>query len=79
MNTVNIKIENCLDCPHCYTYGILTSDSFEHEEGAYCRKVEDKSLNGFGKNGTHKLICSDDWDLRKYAKIPDWCPMLKED
>lgn len=37
MNIATLHIENCLDCPHCYTDRILTADSFEHEEGAYCR------------------------------------------
>lgn len=77
MNTAVLRIENCLDCPHCYTDRILTADSFEHEEGAYCKMVVDKSTQGFGKNGMHKLICTDDWDLRQYAGVPSWCPLLK--
>lgn len=76
MNIATLRIENCLDCPHCYTNRILTADSFEHEEGAYCSEVVDKSTNGFGKNGQHKLIGSDDWNLRSYTKIPRWCPLL---
>lgn len=76
MNIATLQIENCLDCPHCYTDRILTADSFEHEEGAYCSKVVDKSTDGFGKNGRHKLIGSDDWHLRDCTKVPTWCPLL---
>lgn len=78
MNTVTFHVENCLDCPRCYTDSIYTADSFEHEEGAYCSVIEDKSKNGFGKNGKHKLIGSDDWHLRDYTKVPDWCPLLNK-
>jgi len=73
---VTFCIKNCLDCPACYTERIFTADSFEHEEGAYCSEVVDMSRNGFGKNGKHKLIGTDDWDLRNYTKIPNWCPLL---
>lgn len=77
MSTVYLKIENCLDCPNCYTNKIFTADSFEHEVGAYCLKVEDKSKIGFGKNGRNKLIGFDDWNLRAYTKVPDWCPLME--
>lgn len=78
MNIATLHIENCLDCPHCYTDRILTADSFEHEEGAYCRLAEDTSYGRFGQNGKHKLIGSDDWHLRDYTKVPDWCPLLNK-
>lgn len=78
MNAAVLYVENCLDCPHCYTDRILTADSFEHEEGAYCKAVDDTSMDGFGKNGKHKLIGSDDWHLRNYTKVPAWCPLLSK-
>lgn len=78
MNIATLHVENCLDCPHCYTDRILTADSFEHEEGAYCRLTEDTSYGSFGQNGKHKLIGSDDWHLRDYTKVPDWCPLLNK-
>lgn len=77
MNTITINITNCLDCSNCYTNKIYTADPFEHETGAYCSKVNDTDTNGFGKNGKHKLINFDDWDLRKYTQIPNWCPLLE--
>lgn len=78
MNEVTFKIDNCLKCNNCYTAPILTADSFEHEEGAYCKLVKDPSFDGFGKNGEHKLIGSDDWHLENYTHIPDWCPLLNK-
>lgn len=76
MNEVIVRIDNCLKCINCYTAPILTTDSFEHEEGAYCKLVSDRSTSGFGKNGQHKLIGSDDWHLENYTQIPNWCPLL---
>lgn len=63
-------IDNCLDCEYCETDRICSPDSFDHDEGAYCKKVSN--------NGKHRLIAVDDWDLRKYTQIPNWCPKLSE-
>ena len=68
MNTYTKIIDNCLDCDCCKVRPIYTPDSWDHEEGAYCKEVIEK--------GKEKLIVADDWDLRKYSKIPDWCPKL---
>lgn len=68
MNQYTKLIDNCLDCDCCSVRPIYTADSWEHEEGAYCKEVIE--------NGKEKLIVADDWDLRKYSKIPDWCPKL---
>ena len=73
-NTAKIIIENCLNCPYHYCESILTADSWEHETGCYCKKVEDKSTDSWGSNGKHRLVGSDDWHLELYTKIPDWCP-----
>ncbi|RHU02295.1 hypothetical protein DW711_10245 [Ruminococcus sp. AM27-16] len=68
MNTCTKIIDNCLDCNSCLVDRILTADSWDHEVGAYCKEVL--------KNGKPRLIVSDDWDLRKWSKVPDWCPNL---
>lgn len=68
MNKYIKIVDNCLDCDRCSVRPIYTADSWEHEEGAYCKEVIE--------NGKEKLIVADDWDLRKYSKIPDWCPKL---
>lgn len=68
MNAYTKIIDNCLDCDCCKVRPIYTPDSWDHEEGAYCKEVIE--------NGKEKLIVADDWDLRKYSKIPDWCPKL---
>lgn len=72
MNKVTFEIDNCGDCPYSYTERIYTPDPFEHEEGIYCSKVEDKK----SYNKKNKLITSDEWDIRKWSQIPDWCPFL---
>lgn len=70
-NKVCFEIDNCCDCPNHYIERIYTADSFEHEEGLYCSKVDDK--NSYNKK--HKLVVADDWDVRKSSQIPDWCPI----
>jgi len=72
--SIKIELENCCDCPHHYIEKIYTPDPFEHEEGCYCAKVEDK--NSYNKR--HKLVVADDWDIRKWSEIPNWCPLLRE-
>ena len=62
------RIENCCDCGYSHRERLYTPDSFEHEEGLYCTKC-------VSKDGMSRLICSDDKDLRKYAKVPEWCPL----
>lgn len=76
MNVLNVNIDNCMDCKNHYVDRILTADSFEHEEGVYCKLCPDTSYGKFGQNGRHRLVCSDDWNVRKYSQIPDWCPLL---
>lgn len=71
MNQYTKLIDNCLDCDCCSVRPIYIADSWEHEEGAYCKEVIE--------NGKEKLIVANDWDLRKYSKIPDWCPKLIKD
>ena len=72
MNEVCLKITNCCDCPNHHIERIYTPDSFEHEEGVYCSKVEDE--NSYNKK--HRLVVSDDRDVRKWSRVPDWCPLL---
>ena len=62
------RIDNCCDCGYSNRERIHTADSFEHEEGLYCTKF-------CSVDGTPRLICSDDKDLRPYANVPEWCPL----
>jgi hypothetical protein len=75
MNKVTFthEIDNCCDCPYSYNESIYTPDSFEHEIGIYCSKIKDEKSYSIKK---HKLIVADEWDLREYSQIPDWCPLL---
>lgn len=73
MNKVSFEIDNCCDCPYSYTEKVYTPDPFEHEEGIFCSRVEDQ--NSYNKK--NKLIVADEWDIRKWSQIPDWCPLLK--
>lgn len=73
MNKVCFEIDNCCDCPHHYKERIYTPDSFEHVTGVYCSKVID--MNSYNKK--HKLVIADDFDVRKWSQIPDWCPLKR--
>lgn len=73
-NKVCFEIDNCCDCPNHYKEKIYTPDPWEHETGVYCSKVEDK--NSYNKQ--HKLIVADEWDVKKWSQIPDWCPLLSQ-
>ena len=74
LNRACLYIENCCDCPYSYKENILTADPFEHEYGVYCSKVEDNN----SYNGRNKLVAADDWDVKKYSQVPDWCPIKCE-
>lgn len=74
INKVQFEIDNCCDCPYHYIEHIYTPNSFEHEEGAFCSKVNNKK----SYNRKHKLIVADDWDVRKCSNIPDWCPVKQQ-
>ena len=73
MNKVTFEIDNCCDCPNSYQERVYTPDPFELETGCYCSKVEDKH----SYNKKHKLVAADE-DVREWAQIPDWCPLLRE-
>lgn len=66
MAKVSIEISNCCECKNHDIRRIYTGDSFEYVEGVYCTACNDR------------LVVSDDRDVRKYADIPDWCPLIKK-
>lgn len=72
-NRVSFSINNCCDCPFSHEERVYTPDPFEHEFGVYCTKVPDSS----SYNGKYKLVVADE-DVREWAKIPNWCPLLKK-
>lgn len=73
-------VTNCSQCRHHIIRQIWTQDWFEHEEGLYCTLVEDCSdswaRHTSGGPTNYRLVISDDWDVRRYADVPDWCPLL---
>lgn len=73
------KIVNCADCRFHTKHQIWTPDSFEHEYGIFCSKTKADSTT-LTLDGTidEKLVVTDDWDPKKYAKVPEWCPMLSK-
>ena len=74
MNVVCIKIDNCCDCPNHCEEKIYTADPWDHEMGVFCTKVPDKN----SPNKKDKLVAEDDWNVRRWSQVPDWCPILKK-
>lgn len=67
--SVKLKIESCIDCPHCKTERDWTEDSFETCERWDC------AFNGLNKKKNIRRYV--DWyDHSKF--IPDWCPLAKK-
>lgn len=52
MNSFTITVTNCLDCPDHDVRPIYTPDSWDHEEGCYCKLVKDQK-------GHDKLVAGD--------------------
>lgn len=65
------KIENCCDCKHSHIEKIYTPDSWEHESGIFCSITKTRE-------GKDRLVVADEWNLRKWSRIPDWCPKLQK-
>ena len=77
MNKVCLEITNCCDCPNHYkqrVYKESAENPDAHEIGVYCSKVGDKD----SYNQKHKLVVMDDNDVRTWADVPDWCPLLEQ-
>ena len=83
MSSVNIKIDNCLDCPHCVT-GMDPDphDSFCMDDMySACTKVKNDRQNTNSNHGAdrqeHKIItcAARPYQLRKESKVPYWCPL----
>ena len=81
--TITKHITSCLQCEYHTIRQIYTPDSFEHEEGLYCKLVEDHTeswvRHTYGGPTYYRLVVADEWDVRRYADIPDWCPRLHSD
>ena len=74
---LKIKVENCIDCPYSERHQMVTHDSFEHDVGVFCSKVEDDEREHHTYDGiiTKKLIFSFEWPSEiEVQEIPDWCP-----
>ena len=68
---VKYEIDNCLDCPH-HLDGIdcTTEDEFCYDDHiVVCELANDKEIT---------TQCRP-YNLRKECRIPDWCPLIKEE
>ena len=84
MGVITLKIDNCMDCPHSLVSDIFTADSWEHEVGCFCKKTVDEKYKKEWTNATrsgvlpYRCVGSDDWYLKEYTDVPDWCPFKQE-
>ena len=77
---IEFKVDKCVYCPFHEKHQIMTADSFEHEIGIYCSKVEDISdswaRNTYDGRVDKKLVVADDWHANECSDVPDWCPCI---
>ena len=70
------KLYIVIDVQNDFVSGSLGSEKAQEvtpKIADFLSKVKDKN----SYNEKHKLVTSDEWDVRKWSQIPDWCPMLK--
>lgn len=79
---ITLIIENCAKCPFHEVHQIVTPDSFEHEFGIYCTKVDDHedSFERYTYDGRieKRLVVADDRDPELFSKVPSWCPIIAQ-
>lgn len=62
---VNLKIENCGQCPYKVTVRHYTADPFETEFDWRCKK------------NNNAVIVTLDWNDKTRPDIPKWCPLIE--
>ena len=78
MTKIQFELKDCQDCPFCVSNKYYTSDSWEHAEDYWCRKVPaDNSADDDyqRKTKTHKLIAGYIEWRREMPPVPTWCPI----
>ena len=69
MPKIVLDIKSCKKCPHFNEERMYTSDSFELAFDWFCKKADNRKIQGYVE-----------WHEERKIKIPDWCPiLLKED
>ena len=79
--TVNLKIDNCQDCPHYRTItSEYTGDSFDMaDEDSLC--THPKTVGRRACKGAHEavwgrpIVVSERWLKRTDTVVPKWCPL----
>ena len=52
--------------------------------GCFCKKTVDEKYKKEWTNATrsgvlpYRCVGSDDWHLKEYTDVPDWCPFKQE-
>lgn len=74
---ISLFVERCTDCPCSEEHRLITPDSFEHEIGVFCSKLEMGTLEKTSTYDgiiTKKSIFSYSRPSEKFFEIPAWCP-----
>jgi len=65
MNTAQLEIKHCKDCPFSEQKRRYTSDSWEELYDWHCKKHFSQLIE------SHVA-----WNEVKHITIPDWCPLI---
>jgi hypothetical protein len=60
---IEIEINSCQECPYFDKRRMYTSDSFEEAYDWFCKKADNKKIQGYVE-----------WHEEEDIKIPEWCP-----
>jgi len=66
-NVAVIEIKSCVDCPHFKRERHWTEDSWEEAYDWFCKKKNNKKIQGYVE-----------WNEADKINIPDWCPIKKK-
>lgn len=60
---IEIEIKSCKECPHFKQERYYTGDSWEEAYDWFCKKADNKKIQGYVE-----------WHEESKIQIPDWCP-----
>lgn len=64
MTVIKLEITSCKECPFLKQERHYTEDSWETAFNWFCKKVDNKKIQGYVE-----------WHEEKDITVPEWCPI----
>lgn len=64
MPKIQLEIKNCAECQFMKSERHYTGDSFELAHDWFCKKMDNKKIEGYIS-----------WNKEKDVQVPKWCPI----